>query len=187
MFSAPAILGLPETLGEIEFAVAGCVPRLRPAYRKRRLDFWVKQLVLPSLGPVHTGSGHRRAFHPETKYYAALLLKIAQFGSNVEILKAIVQQIITALQRDDDFCRLWEEAKELRNAELYGPVWAVIGIALGDDGDKPAATWVRLKHAEGRHYHNAPGVDISPVDPLVPDYLITVKLTDTFHGMRRIG
>jgi hypothetical protein len=96
---------------------------MRPDLLKRRLDLWAAKGILPSLGPVHVGSGNRRSFDPETVYYAAVLLKITQFGSNIEVLRGIVQTIAAGIKERERF-DLWEQAKVPHNlaehGELYG-------------------------------------------------------------------
>ena len=183
LLMARGLIGFPLTMGEVNDAVAGCVPRMRPDLLKRRLDLWAANGILRSLGPVHVGSGNRRSFDPETVYYAAVLLKITQFGSNIEVLRAIVQTIAAGIKKRERF-DLWEQAKVPGNVARHGPVWAALGIELGPDGDKPVATWIDLKNSPGGHFYTTPSFAIDPRNKSLPDHLTLVNLTEAFHGVR---
>jgi hypothetical protein len=100
--------------------------------------------------------------------------------------QALVQTIAADLKRNADHRELWEEAK-LRVTLLDMAQCGWPSTLPSARPDKPAATWIALKHPEGAYYLNTPIFTVDPrAHPLVPDYLIIVNLTNAFNGIRRI-
>jgi hypothetical protein len=108
------------------FTVSELVARLG-ARSERQADLWLRRVrhwstfgLLDPVGLQHTGSGRHRQFGVEALYVAAVLMRLADRGLPVGVLRLIASGLAKSLKGPDaEYARLWEAAKRRPKRPIF--------------------------------------------------------------------
>jgi len=122
------------------FTVSEIASRLG-ARSERQADLWLRRLrhwstlgILDTLGPQHSGSGRHRRYETETIYIAALLVRLADRGLPVGVLKLIAGGLARSTSPQGEYHEQWETAKSSASADrLKGPVYITFSFEPDDE------------------------------------------------------
>jgi DNA-binding transcriptional MerR regulator len=98
---------MDRTLAEFVKAVAENKQSVNRVTRLVR--YWTEIGALVPSGPTHSGTGRHRRYPKSAGYYAVLLLRLADWGLSVSVLKAVGKQLPQSVEASPSRA-LWSDA-----------------------------------------------------------------------------
>jgi hypothetical protein len=166
---------IPYTVSELA-GCAGAANLQQKDLYLRRLRHWSTAGVLDTLGAQHVGTGRARRYGSEQAYIAAVLLRLADWGLSIGILKAVAKVIAIEKAKGEEISKLWEEAKRPKPF-ASGCVFMGLTIAVEDEPEKERiSVGIRLVHGNGI---STPSFYLDREDSI-----IVLNLTEIFARVR---